>query len=49
MNNTNQTMLEEYTADEIFNEIQSATSEDLSDILAAQKIREKPFKVFNND
>ena len=41
------TMLEQYTADQIYSEIQSETSDDLSDVLARQRIKENPLKVFN--
>jgi hypothetical protein len=39
------TMLEEYTTNEIQNEIQRETSDDLSLVLAVQKIKENPIKI----
>lgn len=42
------TMLEEYTTNEIQKEIQLETNEDISNILAGQRVKENPLR-FNND
>lgn len=44
-NMTQKTNGEDYTANEIQTEIQREASDDLSDILAAQRLRENPIKV----